>query len=64
VPPRRHPAPAFRMVAVGSAAPCGRPQGTTCERFRGLAADDRNRAGSERGFSGGPDDCVSSMPVV
>jgi hypothetical protein len=31
---------------------------TTCERFRGLAADDRNRAGSERGLSGGPDDCV------
>jgi hypothetical protein len=37
---------------------------TTCERFRGLAADDRNRAGSERGLSGGPDDCVSSLASV
>ena len=41
-----------------------RSLGTTCERFRGLAADVRNRAGSERGLSGGPDDCMSSSAFV
>jgi hypothetical protein len=58
-------APPFPLQASG--AKLGRQHSlrTTCERVRGLAADDRNRAGSERELSGGPDDCVSSsVPVV
>jgi hypothetical protein len=69
VPPKRHAlCAATRLFCTTSGRlrrpPGRRPPWTTCERFRGLAADDRNRAGSEGGLSGGPDDRVSSAASV